>query len=421
MSFIDEAKITIKSGSGGDGMKHFRKEKYVPRGGPDGGDGGRGGNVVLVASVHLNTLSRFSREHHFEAESGKRGDIQNMTGKSGRDLTISVPVGTIVRELATGAIVADLTDDGQEFAIAKGGRGGRGNNRFVTSTNQATEMVERGEPGEERELTLELRLIADVGIVGVPNAGKSTLLSVVSNATPKIASYPFTTLEPQLGVVRFESGADMIVADIPGLVEGAHMGIGLGHAFLRHIQRTRVLIHLLDGSGESPLADFTQINSELALFDENLAQKPQIVVLNKMDLPEAQERWPGVREKLEARGYTVMSMSGVTAQGTREVINKVREVISTLPAAKPLEGITVYSLPEDAGAFDITQDEHGTFHITGKRIERAAKMTYWEVDESAARFQRILQALGITKELEKRGVLPGDSVFIGEYELEWGD
>jgi len=421
MSFIDEAKITIKSGSGGDGMKHFRKEKYVPRGGPDGGDGGRGGNVVLVATVHLNTLSRFSREHHFEADSGKRGDIQNMTGKSGRDLTIMVPVGTIVREAATGTLVADLTDDGQEFAIAKGGRGGHGNNWFVTSTNQATEMVERGEPGEERELTLELRLIADVGIVGAPNAGKSTLLSVVSNATPKIAAYPFTTLEPQLGVVRFESGADMIVADIPGLVEGAHMGIGLGHAFLRHIQRTRVLIHLLDGSAESPLADFTQINSELALFDENLAQKPQIVVLNKMDLPEAQERWPSVREKLEARGYTVMSMSGVTAQGTREVINKVREVISRLPAAKPMEGITVYSLPEDAGAFDITQDEHGTFHITGKRIERAAKMTYWEVDESAARFQRILEALGITKELEKRGVQPGDAVFIGEYELEWGE
>jgi GTP-binding protein len=421
MSFIDEAQIKVKSGDGGPGMKHFRKEKYVPRGGPDGGDGGRGGNIILVANSHLNTLSRFAREREFEADNGGPGGINNRTGRSADDLRINVPVGTIIRDAATSELVADLTEADQEIIVAKGGRGGRGNARFVSSTNQGTEMVERGEPGEERELALELKLIADVGIVGVPNAGKSTLLSVISNAKPKIAPYPFTTLEPNLGVVRFND-RDLVVADIPGLVEGAHMGIGLGHAFLRHVQRTRILIHLLDGGGENPLADFTQINSELALFDEELAQKPQIIVYNKMDLPDAQERWPQVQAELEKRGYSLMNMSGMTQQGTRELLNKVREVLQSLPPPKPLEEkIPVYSMPEDEGAFEITKDENGFLHVTGKRIERAAKMTYWDIAESAARFQRILNALGITKALEKEGVQPGDTVFIGDYELEWGE
>lgn len=421
MSFIDEAKIKVTSGTGGAGMKHFRKEKYVPRGGPDGGDGGRGGSVILVANLHINTLSRFAREHEFTGESGGNGGINNRTGKSADDLRIPVPVGTIVRDAKTLDLIADLSEDGQEIIIAKGGRGGRGNARFVTATNQGTEMVERGEPGEEIELALELRLIADVGIVGVPNAGKSTLLSVITNAKPKIAPYPFTTLEPQLGVVRFDN-SDMVAADIPGLIEGAHLGIGLGHAFLRHVQRTRVLIHLLDGSGTNPLADFGQINSELALFDEDLAKKPQIVVLNKMDLPEAQAHWESVRTELEKRGFIAMNMSGVTQQGTREVINKARELLASLPPPAPIDNkIPLYTIQDDGTMFDITQDEDGFFHVMGKRIERAAKMTYWDIDESSARFQRILNALGITKALEKLGVKPGDTVYIGEYELEWGD
>lgn len=421
MSFIDEAQIQVRSGKGGDGIHHFRKERYVPRGGPDGGDGGRGGDVYLVASHHLNTLDRFAREHEFEAESGRRGGVKNMSGRSGADLRIEVPVGTIIRNAADSALMADLTAHGQEVRVAKGGRGGRGNARFVTSTNQGTEMVERGEPGEEKLLALELRLLADVGIVGMPNAGKSTLLSVISNARPKIAPYPFTTLEPNLGVVQFDH-ASLVVADIPGLIEGAHLGVGLGHDFLRHVQRTRVLIHLLDGSAPSPLADFSQINTELALFDEDLARKPQIVVFNKMDLEAAQAQWPAVCEELERRGYLVMSMSGITNQGTRDVVNKARELLATLPkpvvdADKP----TVYTLPEDENAFAVSKDDDGNFHVSGRSIERAAKMTFWEVDESAARFQRVLEALGITKALEKQGIQPGDTVYISEYELEWGE
>ncbi|MCC7209784.1 MAG: GTPase ObgE, partial [Anaerolineae bacterium] len=260
---IDEAKIYVRSGRGGDGLVHFRREKYVNRGGPDGGDGGRGGSVVLVATRHLNTLYPFTFTKRYIADDGKPGGIVNRSGASADDLRIEVPAGTLVRDGNTRELIADLVLPGQEIVVAKGGRGGRGNQHYATSTNQAPRMAERGEPGEERWLLLELRLIADVGIVGVPNAGKSTLLSVISNARPKIADYPFTTLEPNLGVVVV-GDRDIVFADIPGLVEGAHMGVGLGHAFLRHIQRTRVLVHMLDGSAEDPLADFNQINAELA-------------------------------------------------------------------------------------------------------------------------------------------------------------
>jgi len=266
-------------------------------------------------------------------------------------------------------------------------------------------------------------LIADVGIVGVPNAGKSTLLSVVSNARPKIAPYPFTTLEPNLGVV-IVGDRDMVFADIPGLVEGAHAGVGLGHAFLRHVQRTRVLIHLLDGAGENPLADFNQINAELALFDEKLAQKPQIVVLNKMDLPQAQEQWPAVEQALHERGYETMSISAAAQTRTQELVNRVAAILASLPAQTPAVEVAetpVYGLGKDELAFTITKDDAGAYHVKGERIERAAAMTYWELDESAERFQRILEALGITKALEEAGVQPGNTVFIGEYELEWGE
>ncbi len=419
--FFDEAKIFVKSGDGGPGMSHFRREKYVPRGGPDGGDGGKGGDVILVATPAINTLVAFSRRRHFAADKGGRGGSSNKTGPSAPALRVEVPLGTVVRDAESNAVLADLVQPGQEVVVARGGRGGRGNARFATSTNQAPRMAEKGEPGESHWLKLELKLIADVGIVGVPNAGKSTLLSVVSNAKPKIAPYPFTTLEPNLGVVVV-GNRDFVLADIPGLVEGAHMGVGLGHSFLRHVQRTAVLIHLLDGAAENPLADFNQINAELALFDEKLAQKPQIVVVNKMDLPEAREKWPAVEAALRERGYETMSISAAVQLRTQELMNRVAAILDTLPPEVPdVTQTPVYSLGKDEMAFQISREDNGAFRVTGERIERAAAMTYWELDESAQRFQRILAALGITQALEEAGVQPGDTVYVGDTELEWGE
>lgn len=419
--FFDEAKIQVKSGDGGGGMMHFHREKYVNRGGPDGGDGGKGGDVILVATPHINTLFTFSRQRYFAAESGKLGGPNNRTGASGNDTLIEVPLGTVVYHAETNETLADLLEPGQQVIVAKGGRGGRGNARFATSTNQAPRLAEKGEPGIARDLKLELRLIADVGIVGVPNAGKSTLLSVISNAKPKIAAYPFTTLEPNLGVV-IVGDRDMVVADIPGLVEGAHLGIGLGHSFLRHVQRTRVLIHLLDGAADNPLADFNQINAELALFDAQLAQKPQIVVLNKMDLPEAQAKWSTVEALLTKLGYETLSISGVTQQNTQMLMNRVAALLAVSPPELPLaEKVPVYALNDDDLAFTVARQDDGSYLVKGERIERAAAMTYWEIDESVERFQRILAALGITKALEEAGVKVGATVFIGKYELEWSD
>ncbi|MHB8628281.1 MAG: GTPase ObgE [Aggregatilineales bacterium] len=417
---FDEATISVKGGDGGNGMSHFRHEKFMPRGGPDGGDGGKGGDVVFIANPHLNTLVQFSRQHHFAGENGKRGGTNNKTGAGGDDRRVEVPIGTIIRDAVTGEALADLTEPGQNVVVARGGRGGRGNQNFATSANQAPQLAFKGEPGQVRTLALELKLIADVGIVGVPNAGKSTLLAAISKATPKIAAYPFTTLEPNLGVVVFDD-RDLVVADIPGLVEGAHRGIGLGHSFLRHIQRTRLLIHLLDGGGENPLADFSQINSELALFDEHLAQKPQIIVLNKLDLPEAQAHWAGVKRELETRGYEVFSISAATHLHTRELMGHVLQRLNELPPPAPIVEMPVYGLGEDPNVFKVSRDPDGSFRVSGERIERAAKMTYWEIDESAARFQRILAALGISKALEAEGIQVGDTVYIGEYELEWGE
>jgi GTP-binding protein len=417
--FLDEAKIYVKGGDGGAGIVAFRREKYVPLGGPAGGDGGKGGDVVLVVNPRLNTLSSFQYRQHFKAERGKSGGNFNKTGASGPDLPVDAPPGTVVRDAETGALLADLTIPGQRVVVARGGRGGRGNARFKTSTNQAPRMAEKGEPGEERWIRLELKLIADVGIVGVPNAGKSTLLSVVSAARPKIAPYPFTTLTPNLGVVVLDD-REMVLADIPGLVEGAHAGIGLGHSFLRHIQRTRLLIHLLDGAGEDPLGDFVQINTELALYDEDLAKKPQIVVLNKMDLPQAQERWPAVEAAIQKHGYPVMAISAVSRQGVRDLMNAVMEKLLALPEPEPPEEVPVFRPEEDEDAFEIVM-EGGAFRVVGRRIERAAAMTYWEYDEALMRFQRILEALGIAAALKDAGVGPGDTVLIGDHELEWAD
>jgi GTP-binding protein len=417
----DEAKIHVRSGDGGNGLIHFRREKYVPRGGPSGGDGGRGGDVYLVVKPTLNTLITFTHRPRYRAEDGEPGGTSNKTGRSGDDLLIEVPPGTIARDARTGEVIADLTQPDQKVRVAKGGRGGRGNARFATSTNQAPRIAEKGEPGEERSLALELKLLADIGIVGVPNAGKSTLLSVISNARPKIADYPFTTLEPNLGVVVLDD-RDLVFADIPGLIEGAHSGAGLGHDFLRHIQRTRVLVHLLDGSAENPIADFHQINTELALFDDKLSTKPQIVVLNKMDLPDVQARWPEIRAALEALGHTPLAISAATHQQVREVINRAVTVLDALPKEEtPAAERPVYQLGEDPLAFTVERLSQDEFRVSGKRIERAVAMTYWDYDQAVNRFQRILETMGITAALEAAGVRPGDTVYIGDYELEWGE
>lgn len=394
----------------------------MPRGGPAGGDGGRGGDVILKVNPKLNTLSPFQRGVHFKAENGKPGRAKNMSGAGGKSIEVEVPPGTVVRDAETGTIIADLVRPDDRVVVAKGGRGGRGNQHFASPSNQTPRIAEKGEPGVERWLTLELRLIADVGLVGVPNAGKSTLLSVVSNARPKIADYPFTTLEPNLGVMEYD-GRDLVVADIPGLIEGAHMGVGLGHTFLRHVQRTRVLIHVLNGASENPIADYSQINTELALYDENLAEKPQLVVFNKMDLPEAQERWSSVKSALEARGVDIVSISAATQLNVKSLIQRIFQIVDALPAIESIQPVEIptYGLEEDEVIFNIIQEEAGIYRVVGKRIERAAAMTHWDYDDAVLRFQNILETLGVSAALEAAGVKVGDTVYIGDYELEWAE
>ncbi len=420
---IDEAKIKVQSGAGGAGLIAFRREKYVPHGGPAGGDGGHGGDVVLVVNPKISTLVNFQHHTQFRADSGGRGGSNNKTGASASPLELEVPRGTLVYDDATGGLMGDLVKPEDRLVIARGGRGGRGNTRFKSASRQAPRIAEKGEPGEERWLRLELKLIADVGLVGVPNAGKSTLLSVISNARPKIASYPFTTIEPNLGVVQY-ADRDVVVADIPGLIEGAHMGVGLGHTFLRHVQRTRVLVHLINGESADPLADYNQINVELSLFDDNLAEKPQLVVFNKMDLPQAQERWPKIERELKQRGITPLAISAATQQNVKQLTSDIMQLLETLPAVETLpvaEDVPRYELPEDDKIFEISRDDAGAYHVTGKRVERAAAMTYWDYDEAVQRFQNILETLGVSNALETAGVQVGDTVYIGEFELEWSE
>ncbi len=420
---FDEVKIYVRSGDGGDGVIAFRREKFVPRGGPSGGDGGNGGAIILKVNPKINTLLTFQKRLHFRAENGGKGGGRDMTGGTADHLEIEVPAGTVVRDAESGILIADLVRPDDRVIILKGGKGGKGNARFATASNQAPRFAEKGEPGIELWLKLELKLIADVGIIGVPNAGKSTLLSVVSNAKPKIANYPFTTLEPNLGAVAYDD-RDLVFADIPGLIEGAHQGVGLGHSFLRHIQRTRVLIHLLDGASETPLVDYNQINTELALYDEKLIEKQQLVVFNKIDLPEAQAQWPELEAALKARGIPVMAISAASQQNVRDLVQKVFQLVSTLPEQEVSEVIAekpLYEMPEDADLFKITRGDDGSYHVTGRRIERAAAMTYWDYEEAVMRFQNLLEALGISEALEKAGVKVGDTVFIGEFELEWSE
>jgi GTP-binding protein len=419
--FLDEARIFVSSGKGGDGVVHFRREKYVPRGGPDGGDGGKGGDVIAEADENLSTLIKFRQQKRFKAEDGRPGGGSNKTGASGDDIVIKVPCGTLIYDDETGNLIADLVEQGQQIILFKGGKPGRGNARFATSRNRAPRMAERGEPGEEGWLKLELKLIADVGIIGVPNAGKSTLLAAVTNARPKIASYPFTTLTPNLGVANLDIDAQLILADIPGLIEGAHEGLGMGFNFLRHIQRTQVLIHLVDGTSADPVADFSQVNSELALFDQNLAEKTQIVAVNKMDLPSVSEAWPGLEMAFKKLGFKPFAISALARTGLEPLLwaaYHAREEVEQEPVEAE---VPVYRFDEDPEAFEITREPDGAWRVQGKSIERAAAMTYWEYDEAVRRFQKVLEHLGVEQALKEAGTRNGDTVRIGEYELEWQD
>lgn len=418
--FIDEVKIYVRSGRGGAGVVHFHREKYVPRGGPDGGDGGRGGDVIFRVAATLNTLQSFRYKHKYVADDGENGGPSNMTGKSAKDLIIPIPPGTMIYDAETNELLGDLVEPDQQLVVCMGGRGGRGNQHFATSRNQAPRTAEKGEPPEEKQLRLELKLLADIGIVGVPNAGKSSLLAAVTNAKPKIADYPFTTLEPKLGVAHLDEETDLILADIPGLIEGAHQGVGLGFDFLKHIQRTRVLIHVIDGMAEDPLADFSQINSELALFDPELGRKPQIVVVNKIDMPEVQARWKDLEKSLKNMGNIAYAISALTRTNLQPVLWKAHELLKTTPIPEVAPTLPIYKPAEDPRDFKITREENG-WRVTGIAIERAADMTYWEHDGSVRRFQRLMVTLGVDEALRKQGIKEGETVYIKDYELEWQD
>jgi GTP-binding protein len=422
--FLDRVKIWCRAGDGGGGAATFRREAHVPRGGPDGGDGGRGGSVYVVVDPGQTTLRDFQYKHHFRAEAGGRGERAKRHGKAGADLVLAVPPGTAIIDDASGELVADLVATGQRAMVARGGRGGLGNVHFATATHRTPTHAQKGEPGEERWLRLELRLIADIGLVGLPNAGKSTLLAALTAARPKVAPYPFTTLEPNLGVM--ELGDDDLrrptIADVPGLIEGASDGAGLGHAFLRHVERTRVLVHLVDGSSRDPDRDHAVIRDELEAHDPALLEKPLLVAFNKVDLPEAAEAWPAFRRARERDGIDAIAISADAGTGLDALRVRLAELLpDAAELAEPPEpsGVVVHRIETMGDRFTIVEDADGAIRVRGKRIERIAAQTDFEVDESAERFQRDLIRLGIDAELRRRGVRPGDTVRIGTVELEW--
>jgi len=418
--FFDRARIYVKAGSGGDGVVAFRREKFVPRGGPSGGNGGRGGDVIFYVDPGLNTLYHLQHNVHQRAERGVHGQGALKYGAHGPDLRVPVPPGTVVRDAESGELIADLTELGQEAIVAKGGRGGRGNAAFKTARMTAPHIAEKGEQGNERWVSLELKLVADAGIMGVPNAGKSTLLSVVSAAKPKIADYAFTTLEPSLGVAEI-SHRQIVLVDIPGLLEGAHEGVGLGLEFLRHVERSRVLIHLLNGGGPDPVGDFEAINQELSLFNPAMADKPQLVVLNKMDLPEARAAWPIVQAAMERFGLPCMAISAATGENVQQLLYRVMEMLDALPrVVEVLAPIQEITPKPDPKLFRILHPEANYWIVEGQEIERTVHMTKWDYYESALRFQRILNALGISDALREAGVQDGDTVRIAGLEMAWG-
>ncbi|MBE0466006.1 MAG: GTPase ObgE [Candidatus Desulforudis sp.] len=422
--FKDYAKVYFKAGDGGNGCAAFRREKYVPYGGPSGGDGGRGGHVILRADEGLRTLVDFRHRRHYKAERGTHGQGNDRHGRKGEDLVIRVPVGTVVRRAVDGHLLADLTVDGQEYRVARGGRGGRGNARFATPRRRVPGFAEKGEPGEELWLELELKLLADVGLVGFPNAGKSTIISRVSAARPKIADYPFTTLEPHLGVVRVDEGSSFVLADIPGLIKGAHEGVGLGHRFLRHVERTRVLLHVVDVSGREgrdPVEDFDVINRELAAYDPQLASRPMIVVANKIDLPGAGENVERLAAALGNR-YELFRTSALTGEGLERLIFRVHQVLETIPAA-PLH----QAAPRDeAGEADEAREprftvakDGDTFTVRGREVERRVAMTDLGNPEAVDHLQFWFNRVGIEEALQARGIRAGDTVRIGDFEFEY--
>lgn len=421
--FIDRAKIHIKAGDGGNGKVSFHREKYVAAGGPDGGDGGKGGDVVLLVDDGLRTLIDFRYKRKYFAESGEQGGTSRCTGKSGKDLIIKVPPGTLVRDLKTDRILADMTEPGQSNVIARGGKGGAGNQHFATSTRQVPSFARAGDPGEEYQVELELKLIADVGLVGFPNAGKSTILSMTSAATPKIADYPFTTLEPNLGVVSLDEGSSFVLADIPGLIEGAHEGVGLGFEFLRHVERTKLLLHVVDVAGvdgRDPLDDFMTINEELRKYNPKLAERPQVVAANKTDLTEGREKLEGFTKEVEGMGYKVFPISAASNSGIREMMQYVAVQLRELPDAVPLTGLeaeVVYTAKEEE-PFTIRR-EGNVFIIEGSWVKKVVGSTNFGIYESLQYFQRALKTKGVIDALEKMGIQEGDTVKIHDAEFDY--
>ncbi len=412
--FSDFAKVFIKAGDGGNGAVTFHREKYVAAGGPDGGDGGRGGNVVFVADKNISTLMDFRYKRKYLAENGGNGRDAKRNGKNGENLEVHVPVGTLIREAESNLVIADLKEDGMKMIAAKGGSGGWGNSHFATATRQTPKFAKSGMPGEEFMVTLELKLIADVGLLGFPNVGKSTFLSIVSDARPKIANYHFTTLTPNLGVVDMGDGGGFVVADIPGIIEGAHEGVGLGHEFLRHVERTRLLLHVVDVSGvegRNPMEDFRAINQELKLYSEKLSQKPQIVLANKADIPMFQDNYEAFKTELEEEGYRVFPISAATKQGISDVLNYTWETLSKMPRDAEEEDYEMYdsALSAKDESITVTKTEDA-YEVEGLRVRKIVGSTNFDDYESLQFFQRSLIKSGVIKMLTDAGIREGDTV-----------
>ncbi|CAG7655297.1 GTPase ObgE [Paenibacillus allorhizosphaerae] len=427
--FIDKAKIYVKGGDGGDGLVAFRREKYVPEGGPAGGDGGDGGDVIFRVDEGLRTLVDFRYQKHFKAQRGEKGRNKSQHGANADDMIVRVPPGTVVVDDDTQEVIADLTRHGQEVVIAKGGRGGRGNTRFATTSNTAPSIAENGEEGQERWIVLELKVMADVGLVGFPSVGKSTLLSVVSGAQPKIGAYHFTTLTPNLGVVDVGDGRSFVMADLPGLIEGAHEGVGLGHEFLRHVERTRLIVHVIDmgaTEGRDPFDDWVKINEELKLYNVKLEERPQIVAANKMDIPEAQEQLEQFKTRLAGIGkeIPIYPISAVSRAGVQELMYKAMDMLEAIPEAPEVEEVTeleerkVYRLETEEDEFTIRRD-NDVFIVDSPSIEKLIKRTNFSTHESVMRFARILRKKGIDKALRERGAKDGQTIRIGDFEFEF--
>ncbi|WP_122640284.1 GTPase ObgE [Romboutsia sp. Marseille-P6047] len=423
--FIDKARIFVKAGNGGNGSVAFRKEKYVPAGGPDGGDGGRGASIVFEVDLGLRTLMDFKYQRKYLAESGGDGSKKKKAGKNGEDLILKVPPGTIIRDEATGLIIADLKEEGDRAVVAKGGRGGKGNQHFANAVRQAPAFAKSGTDGEERWVILELKMIADVGLLGFPNVGKSTFLSVVTKAKPKIANYHFTTLTPNLGVVQTKFGDSFVLADIPGLIEGAAEGVGLGHDFLRHVERTKVLIHIVDitgHEGRNALEDFDKINEELSLYNEKLSHRPQVVVANKMDILEDESVYEEFKEELEGRGYKVFKMSAATRQGIDDVIAYVSQLLKEVEDVELVTEEEMYRPELDQSNEDeglTVEIEDGIYVVKGKSLRRIMYSVNFEDMESIQYFQKAMESEGVFDKLSEMGIEDGDTVKIYEIEFEF--